>query len=299
MKVLVTGASGMVGRNLVSYFASKGIGTIPTDLAGWEHSGDLLDKTFVFESLASLDFDAIIHMAAITEIRKTIEDPNLCFNVNCVGTLNMLELARRKGVSRILCTSSANVYGAPSVNPVTEDTPFDPRVPYDYSKVICENLAMSFHKSKGVPVALTRSWLLFGEYDQPSRATIRFIRACLKDEPLTLYNGGKDTTSPSHAVNFAKLALAILQTEGAVGKSFNFGGERPVSIRELAETVKELTGSKSRLDLAPPRSELEATPQISYPSLERVRGVLGYRHELTLEQGLQRTIDWVKAQPTK
>jgi len=297
MKVLVTGASGMVGRNLIAYMEDKGVDTIPTDVSGWEVSGNLLDKDFVFGTLASLDFDSIIHMAAITEIKKTVEDPKLCFEVNCFGSLNMLELAHRKKVSRILCTSSANVYGAPKKNPVTEDSPFDPRVPYDYSKVVLESMAMSFHKTKGLPVSLTRSWLLFGEYDQPTRATIRFIRACLKDEPLTLFNGGKDTTSPSHAVNFAKLALTILQNEKAVGRAYNFGGERPVTIRELAETVKELTGSKSQLNLAPPRTQLEAEPQISYPSIERVKSELGYKHELTLEEGLRRTIEWVKKQP--
>ena len=296
LKVLVTGASGMVGRNLVKYLQEKGIGTIPTDLSGWEASGDLLDREFVFGRLASLDFDAIIHMAAITEIRKTVEDPGLTFEVNCFGSLNMLELAQRKKVSRVLLTSSANVYGAPKTNPVTEDTPFDPRVPYDYSKVILENMAMSFFKSKGLPVSVTRSWLLFGEYDQPSRATIRFIRACLKDEPLTLFNGGRDTTAPTHAINFAKLALTILQDQKAVGRAYNFGGERPVTIRELAETVKSLTGSKSQLNLAPPRTQLEAEPQVSYPSLERARSELGYEHELSLEKGLQRTIDWVKNQ---
>lgn len=296
MKVLVTGASGMVGRNLVAYLKQNGVETIPTDLTGWEVSGNLLDKEFVFGTLASLDFDAIIHMAAITEIKKTVEDPKLCFDVNCMGSLNMLELANRKKVSRILCTSSANVYGAPKSNPVTEDTPFDPRVPYDYSKVVLENMAMSFFKTKGLPVSLTRSWLLFGEYDQPSRATIRFIRACLKDEPLTLFNGGRDTTSPTHAVNFAKLALTILREEKAVGRAYNFGGERPVTIRELAETVKWLTGSKSQLTLAPPRTQLEAEPQISYPSLDRVKSELRYEHELSLEEGLQRTIAWVKKQ---
>lgn len=297
MKVLVTGASGMVGRNLVKYFQEKRIETIPTDVAGWEFSGNLLDRDFVFGKLASLDFDAIIHMAAITEIKKTVEDPRLCFEVNCFGSLNMMELALRKKVTRILCTSSANVYGAPKNNPVTEDTPFDPRVPYDYSKVVLENLAMSFYKTKGLPVSLTRSWLLFGEFDQPTRATIRFIRACLKDEPLTLFNGGKDTTSPSHAVNFAKLALEVLRNDRATGRAFNFGGERPVAIRELAETIRELTGSKSKLTLAPPRTALEAEPQISYPSMERAKSELGYQHELTLEQGLLRTIDWVKSQP--
>jgi len=296
LKVLITGAGGMVGRNLVEYFQQNGVETIPTDLTGWDVSGDLLDKDFVFGRLASLDFDAIIHMAAITEIKKTVEDPKLCFEVNCFGSLNMLELAHRKKVARVICTSSANVYGAPKVNPVTEDTPFDPRVPYDYSKVVLENLAMSFFKTKNLPVSLTRSWLLFGDFDQPTRATIRFIRACLKDEPLTLFNAGRDTTSPSHAYNFAKLALTILSNDKAIGRAYNFGGERPVTIRELAETIKELTGSKSKLNLAPPRTALEAEPQISYPSMERAKSELMYEHELTLEQGLLRTIDWVKAQ---
>jgi nucleoside-diphosphate-sugar epimerase len=296
MRVLVTGASGMVGRNLISYFKENGVDTIPTDLSGCEISGNLLDKDFVFGRLASIDFDAIVHMAAITEIKKTVEDPKLTFEVNCMGSLNMLELAFRKKVSRILCTSSANVYGAPKTNPVTEETPFDPRVPYDYSKVVLENMAMSFFKTKALPVSLTRSWLLFGEFDQPTRATIRFIKACLKDEPMTLFNGGKDTTSPTHAVNFAKLALMVLRNDRAVGRAYNFGGERPVTIRELAETVRALTGSKSQLNLAPPRTLLEAEPQVSYPSMERAKSELGYNHELTLEQGLRRTIDWVRKQ---
>jgi len=296
MKVLITGASGMVGRNLMSYLGSKGVDVTPTDLSEWETTGNLLDRDFVFTKLASLDFDAVIHLAAITEIKKTIEDPRLCFEVNCVGTLNVLELARRKKVRRIICASSANVFGAPKSNPVDEEAPFDPRVPYDYSKVICENMAMSFFKTKGLPVAMTRSWLLFGEHDQPSRATIRFIKSCISGKPLTLFNGGRDTTSPSHAINYAKLALSILDNDRADGQAFNFGGERPVSIRELAETVKRLTGSKSELVLAPPRSELETEPQVSYSSIEKAKALLGYRHELTLEQGLQRTIEWVRKQ---
>jgi nucleoside-diphosphate-sugar epimerase len=286
----------MVGRNLITYFSQKGVETVSTDLFGWDVSGDLLDRNFVFNKLATQDFDAIIHLAAMTELKKTIEDPRLCFEVNCFGTLNMLELALKKNVSRLIFSSSANVFGAPRSNPVTEESPFDPRVPYDYSKVVCENMAMGFYKAKGLPVSITRSWLLFGEYDQPSRAVIRFIRACLKDEPLTLFNGGRDTTSPTHAANYAKLALSILNDEKAVGQAFNFGGEAPVAIRELAETVKRLTGSRSELKLLPPRSELEKDPQISYPSIEKIRRLLGYTHELTLEQGLQRTIDWVKAE---
>jgi len=295
LKVLVTGASGMVGRNLVDYFRDNGVDVIPTDLSGCEVNGNLLDTDFVFSRLSSLEFDAIIHLAAMTEIKKTVENPKLCFEINCLGTLNMLELASRKNVSRFLYSSSANVFGAPKSNPVTEESPFAPRVPYDYSKVASESFVMSFYKTKGVPVSITRSWLLFGAYDQPSRAMLRFIRGCLNNEPLTLFNQGRDTTSPTHAANFARLALTILEKKEAVGQAFNFGGERAVSVSEMAQLVKELTGSRSELILAPPRTELEKEPQISYPSIEKVRSVLGYRHELSLEEGIQRTIAWVKS----
>lgn len=292
----MTGASGMVGQNLLSYLNQKGVDVIPTDLSGWEFSGNLLDSEFVFRKLGSIDFDAIIHLAAITEVKKTIEDPKLSFEVNCFATLNVLELARRKNVSRFLLSSSANVYGAPKKNPVTEDSPLDPRAPYDYSKVVSEYFALAFNRTKDLPVAITRSWLLFGEHDQPTRAIVRFIRSCIRDEPLTLFNGGRDTTAPSHATNFAKLALTILNNRKAVGEIFNFGGERAVSIRELAETIKRLTGSKSKLELAPPRSDLEREPQVSYPSTDKVRKMLDYVPDISLEQGLTRTIQWEKSQ---
>lgn len=157
----------MLGRNIIDYFKSKDIDVTPTDLTGWELSGDLLDKEFVFSRLASVDFDSIIHLAAITDIRKTVENPKLCFEVNCLGTLNVLELAARKNVSRFVLASSANVYGAPEKNPVTEESPAKPRVPYDYSKVISENLAFSYHKTKGLPITVTRSWLLLENTTNP------------------------------------------------------------------------------------------------------------------------------------
>jgi len=294
LKVLVTGASGMVGRNLVNYLSKHGIEVIPTDVSGQPIKGDLLDRSFV-QRLASRDFDSIVHLAAITDIGKTVENPQRCYEINCFGTLNMLELAVKKGVRLFVYSSSANVYGAPKKLPVTEDSPLDPRLPYDYSKVIGESMVMSYFKNRGIPVSITRSWLLFGEYDQPQRATLRFIRACLSGEPITLYNGGKDTTAPSHVENYAKLVMTILERRESVGQAFNFGGERVVQVRELAQLIKRLTGSKSELIKAPARTQLEREPQVSYPSTEKIRKILGYKNELNLEEGLRRTIEWVRS----
>jgi nucleoside-diphosphate-sugar epimerase len=203
-------------------------------------------------------------------------------------------LVERNGKMAFSGNSSANVYGAPKKNPVTEENAMDPRVPYDYSKVIGENLAMSYHRTKGVPVSITRAWLLFGEFDHPSRAVPFFIRSCLKKEPIKLFNSGRDVTAPSHAANFAKLVAKILEKDAAVGQAFNFGGADTLSIRELAERVKRLTRSDSELQMLPPRSPAETEPQVSYPATDKMRRLLGYDYELNLDEGLKRTIEWTK-----
>jgi UDP-glucose 4-epimerase len=295
LKVLVTGSQGFVGRHVMSYLASHGFEPIGTDVsAGADVVGSIVDPSFVNAELARLDFEAIVHLAGIADLKKTMEDPYSCFQVNCFGTLNALELASRKKVRRFHYASSANVYGAPKKNPVGEDAPMDPRVPYDYSKVVGENLAMSFFKTRGVPVAMTRAWLLFGEYDHPSRALPFFIRKFLKDEPVGLFNSGRDVTAPSHAANFAKLIAEILENDAAVGQAFNFGGAETLSISDLAGRVKRLTNSKSELQMLPPRSPAESEPQISYPSTEKMRRLLGYEYELSLDDGIRRTVDWIK-----
>jgi UDP-glucose 4-epimerase len=294
LRVLVTGSQGFVGRHVVSYLSGHGFEPMGTDVAaGADVVGSVVDSSFVNERLSLLDFEAIVHLAGIADIKKTMEDPYSCFQVNCFGTLNALELAVRKRVKRFIYASSANVYGAPQKNPVTEEHPMDPRVPYDHSKVVGENFAMSYFKTKGVPVSITRAWLIFGEFDHPSRAVPFFIRKCLKDEPVGLFNSGRDVTAPSHAANFAKLVAGILEKDAAVGKAFNFGGAERLSIRELAERVKQLTKSKSELQMLPPRSPAEKDPQVSYPSTERMKA-LGYDYELGVDEGLKRTIDWMK-----
>ena len=129
MKVLVTGASGFVAKHVVSYLSKHGHETVTTDMAGTENVGSVTDKSFVFETLAKLDFESVVHLAAIADLKRTIDNPYVAFDVNSYGTLNMLELALRKGVKRFVYASSSNVYGAPKKNPVTEETDFDPRVP--------------------------------------------------------------------------------------------------------------------------------------------------------------------------
>ncbi len=294
MRVLVTGASGFVAKHVIEYLSSHGHEPVPTDVVGGANRGSVTDKSFVFDVLSRVDFESVVHLAGIADLGRTAQDPHTAFEVNSYGTLNLLELASRKGVGRFVYASSANVYGAPRHNPVTEAAPFDPRIPYDYSKVAGEAFAMGYFKSRGLPVTVTRAWLLFGEYDALNRAVPRFVKSCIENQPVKLFNSGRDTTAPSHASNYGKLVKLLLEKPSAVGEAFNFGGERVVTIRELAELVRRLTGSSSELELLPPRSAAESEPQVSYPSTEKIKNLLGYSYEIDLETGLRKTADWVK-----
>lgn len=290
MKLLVTGANGFVGRNIVPYLRKRGHVILTTDLDSGEVRGDITNKGFVLETLKKQDFDSIIHLSAVADVRKCMEDPHRCYEVNSFGTLNLLELAVRKRVRRFIYSSSANVYGIPLELPVNETTPFNPRTPYDDSKVISEDLVRTYGKHKGLPFVILRSWKLFGEHDVPTTAVSRFILACLKGDRIELYNGGRDTTDPYHIENYCIAVQLCLEKEEAVGRAFNIGTGNEVSIRQLAEIIKSLTKSDSEVVDLPPRTAAESQPMRSYPSIDKIRKALGYEPLVGIEEGLRRTI---------
>ncbi len=290
MKVLVTGSKGFVGKNLVRYLRNRGFEVIGLDISNEWLSIDITDFDALSKNLSNLDFDAVIHLAAIANIPESIKDPYRCFKVNVYGTLNILEIASRRNVDRFIYASSANVYGLPLKLPVDEETPFNPRTPYDYSKVAAEMLVESYWKTRKLPIVIFRSWKLFGEYDVPTTAIPNFIRACLKNEPIKLYNSGKDTTDPTYIENYCFAVELALTREDAVGEKFNIGTGNEVSIRQIAELIKKLTNSNSEILLLPPRTEAEKEPMRSYPSIEKIRNKLGYTPKVSLEEGLKRTI---------
>ncbi len=295
MKVLVTGVNGFVGKHIARYLRGKGFEILGLDITkGADVVGDIADSEFVFDVVAKLDFDAVIHLAALADIKRTVEDPYTTYKINCFGTLNLLEVASRKNSSRFLYASSANVYGVPADRPATEVTPFNPRLPYDYSKVVAEMFVRSYGIHKKLNVTITRSWLLFGEWEPQNRAVPRFVRACLANHKIPLFNGGKDITDPTYAENYGRVAELILTRDEAIGEAFNVGSGNKMTVREMAERIKKITDSSSDLDLLPPRTEFENEPQISYPSIEKLRRSLGYEPIVSFDEGIARVVNWVR-----
>jgi nucleoside-diphosphate-sugar epimerase len=295
MRVLITGSSGFVGKHLTRYLRGKGFETIGVDIApDADVVGDVTNHGFVFQRLADVEFDSIIHLAALADIKKTTEDPFSTYSVNDFGTLNLLELASRKKVSRFVYASSANVYGVPVDRPATEATPFNPRLPYDYSKVIGEMLVRSYCIHKKLNICITRSWLLFGEWEPPTRAIPRFVRSCLSNLPIQLYNGGQDVTDPTYAENYGRVVELVLTKDESSNEAFNVGSGNKMSVREIAEKIKSITSSSSELKLLPPRTEFESEPQVSFPSIEKLRRKLGYEPMVNFDEGITRVVRWIK-----
>jgi nucleoside-diphosphate-sugar epimerase len=294
-KVLVTGIQGFLGKHLSRYLRRKNFELVGVDIIpGADFVGDITSSEFVFDKVGKADFDALVHLAALADIRKTTADPYWTYKVNDYGTLNVLELASRKNVSRFLYASSANVYGVPVEHPVTEMTPFNPRLPYDYSKVIGEMLVRSFALHKGLSITIIRSWLLFGEWEPITRAVPRFVRACLSNEKIPLFNEGRDVTDPTYAENYGRLVELVLTNDRATGEAFNFGSGSKMSIRQMAEAIKKITASSSELELLPPRTEFEKEPQVSFPSIDKVRTIIGYEPIVDFEEGISRVVNWIK-----
>jgi len=292
LKVLVTGAGGFIGRNVSEYLEGRGYEVLRSDLRDSQVNGDLTDSDFIFKSLRHMDFEAVIHLAAIVNIRQSLEDIYRCFKVNCFGTLNILELSAAKEVKRFVYASSANFYGLPLELPVKETTPPNPRTPYDYSKVVGELLVKSYGLHRGLPFVILRSWKLFGMYDAPTAAIPRFIEACLRGEDIPLFNEGRDVTDPVYIEDYCRVVELCLERGEAVGEVFNIGGGSPISVREIAEAVKELTSSRSELKLLPPRTPAESEPMKSYPSIDKLRERLRYTPHIGFREGLRRTIEW-------
>ncbi|HEY4822235.1 MAG TPA: NAD-dependent epimerase/dehydratase family protein [Candidatus Bathyarchaeia archaeon] len=295
VRILLTGANGFVGVNLGSFLSKSGLDVLRTDISSSDVNGDLTDASFVLEVLGNQDFDSVVHLAGLINVPKSIDDPYTCYRINCLGTLNLLEMASRKKVERFIYVSSNNVYGLPRRLPLREDDSYNPRSPYDYSKVVAEHFVKSFHMHKQLPTVVLRSWKMFGPHDVPTAAVPRFIRACISGEPIPLYNGGKDVNDVYYVDNFCKAVTLALKNPKAVGETFNVGSGREISVLALAREIRRMTRSRSKLQIMPPRTPLESKPMRTRPSIAKIQRVLGYRPVVGLREGLKKTIEWYRA----
>lgn len=310
-QVLVTGGEGFIGSHLVERLLADGarvrvlVHYNPFGRWGWLHdllpdievvAGDVRDGERV--AGAAVGIEVIFHLAALIGIPYSYEAPESYVQTNVMGTYNMLTAARRAGVDRMVQTSTSEVYGTARRVPIDESHPLQPQSPYSASKIGADMLALSFHHSFGLPLSVLRPFNTYGPR-QSTRAVIATVLTQLLSGFEEIRIGA---TAPTRDFNFVTdtvaAFLAVAESDRAVGHVVNVGSGREISIGALVNLLIEISGRSARLvtdteRLRPAGSEVERL----LCDNSRIRDWTGWRPEVSLEDGLRKTAEWIADNP--
>jgi nucleoside-diphosphate-sugar epimerase len=305
MKILVTGGAGFIGSHLVKTLLDLGDNITVIDNLSSGTRRNLLSGVearnfnFLFQDVVDKvelpRFDQIYHLASLASPVFYQKDPIGTSLSNSAGTYNLL-IQSQESKSKILFASTSEVYGNPLQHPQRESywgnvNPNGIRSCYDESKRFGESLMMDFHRKYGVETRIARIFNTYGPGMNlnDGRVVPNFILQALTDRPITVYGDGKQTRSFCYVSDTVRGLVSLINS--CFVEPVNIGNPVEITILELVEKIKELTGSKSEIVFKPLP---EDDPQSRCPDIRRAKQVLSWEPCVSLEEGLKRTIDWFK-----
>ena len=324
MKLLVTGGAGFIGSAVVRLAIARGHEVVNLDALTYagclanldsvaDHPGysfvqaDIRDRAAIDTVLKDHAPDAIMHLAAETHVDRSIDGPADFIETNITGTYNLLEAARAywtaKGKSdtfRFHHVSTDEVFGTLGPEGMfTEDTAYDPRSPYSASKAASDHLVRAWHETYGLPVVLTNCSNNYGPFHFPEKLIPVVILNALAGKPIPVYGEGLNIRDWLFVEDHADALLLVL-AKGRTGRSYNIGGENEARNIDLVRTICAILDRKrpregSYADLITFVQD-RAGHDLRYAiDPGRIRTELGWRPSVTLEEGLERTVDWFLA----
>jgi UDP-glucose 4-epimerase len=319
MRVLVTGGAGYIGSHLADRLLADGHDVVVLDnlslgkVANIEHNlhnprfrfieGDILDSSLMGQMADECDL--VYHLAAIVGVTHVLHDPLQAMKTNVWGTGTVLEEASRRG-RKVVLASSSEVYGKSTACPLAED---DDRLLgstgiarwcYSTAKAMDEHLALAYHRQQGLPVAIVRYFNSYGPRLDPrgyGSVVARFITQALAGEPLTVHADGGQTRCFTYVDDTVEGTVLAGSVPGADGEVLNIARGEETSVLELAEAIRELTGSSSEIVCVPYEvdyGELFEDTRRRVPAVEKAERILGFKARVALAEGLKRTLDWFR-----
>ena len=321
MKLLVTGGAGFIGSAVVRRAVADGDAVVNLDaltyaacldnvasvaddpLYAFEHA-DIRDRAALDRILAEHMPDAILHLAAESHVDRSIDGPGAFIETNVTGTYILLEAARaywtgqgRPESFRFHHVSTDEVYGTlGETGAFTEDTPYAPNSPYSASKAASDHLVRAWGETYGLPVIVTNCSNNYGPFHFPEKLIPVVILRALAGEAIPVYGAGENVRDWLYVEDHADALLTVLR-KGAVGRSYNIGGENEARNIDLVRMICALLDDR-RPGGAPHDRLIEFVTDRPGHDLRyaidptRIRTELGWRPSVTLEQGLARTVDW-------
>ena len=309
MQVLITGAAGFLGSYLCEYYLEKGFEVVgvdnfitgsPENISPYTGRDDFsfIQHDVVDPLVPDEDFDLILHFACPASPVDYLQHPISTLKVDSIGTLNMLEIARKSDANFVFASTS-EVYGDPAVHPQTENywgnvNPNGPRSVYDEAKRFSEALTMAYHREYGLDVRIPRIFNTYGPRMQldDGRVVPNFISQALKGQDLTVYGDGLQTRSFCYVDDLVKGIFNFSTHENLSGEILNMGNPDEYKIIDFARIVVKKTGSNSKIiNLPLPEDD----PKQRCPDITRAQELLDWQPQTPLDNGLEKTLEYFKS----
>lgn len=306
VKVLITGGAGFVPSSLADkLLALPDFKVVLVDnlLTGrlenvpkHEHCTFIKCDVNNFNDIASVmtayKFDYVFHYAAVVGVQRTLQNPVMVLD-DIEGIRNILNLCKNTGVRRVFYSSSSEVYGEPVVMPQHEyTTPLNSRLPYAVVKNIGEAYCKSFHQEYGLEYNIFRFFNTYGPKQSSDFVMSKFLNAALKNEDITVYGDGMQSRTFCYINDNLDACLQVMFREECKNETYNIGNDEIITIKDLAATIIELTGSKSKIVHLPPLKEGDMTKR--QPDITKMKELLG-RNLLPYKDGIKLVLkSWTK-----
>lgn len=312
MNLMITGGAGFIGSHMARRMAPQAERIVLLDnfnnaydpAIKWANvralaasrnvvvvEADVRDAARVERLIVDHRITHILHLAAMANVRSSIEQAPLYTEVNVLGTVNVLEAARRHNVRQVVCASTSSVYGADSPVPFTEDAPaLHPLASYPASKRAAEIIGYTFFHLFGLNITFLRLFNVYGPNGRPDMMPLRVLEAIVHGREITLFNGGQMRRDWTYIDDIVDGLCAAL--ERPLGyRIINLGCGEPETMLAFVALLEELTGRRALTRDAPaPPSE----PPITYCDNSRARELLDFAPKVSLREGLGRTWEWYR-----
>jgi UDP-glucose 4-epimerase len=244
---------------------------------------------------AMADVRLVFHLGALASVQKSVENPANTHRICATGTLHVLDAARRAGVRRVVYAASSSAYGIPAGEVQTEDDPLRPLSPYAAAKLAGELYTQAFSASFGIETVCLRFFNIFGPRQRPdspySGVIALFANAMSKGRAPTVHGDGLQTRDFTYVADVVQALTKAAASAGVSGQTFNVGTGRRVTILDLVAALNHLLGTKLTAEHGAPRA---GDVRHSCADISRTRRVLGYEPTVAFEDGLQKTLEWMR-----
>ena len=305
-KALVTGGAGFIGSNVVHLLVENHYEVVVLDnlVSGYRKNldsfpdvrfieGDVRDESALTRALEGVE--VVFHLAASVGNVRSIEEPVADSDVNLIGTIRLLEAARRNAVRKIICSSSAAIFGELQQLPIAEAHPTEPDSPYGVSKLAEEKMCLAYSRLYGFDTVCLRYFNVYGvnqRYDAYGNVIPIFVNRLLHGEPLLIYGDGEQTRDFVNVRDVARANLLAAQAHG-VSAVFNIASGNSITINQLAQMLREVSELEIKVTHVPPR---EGEVRDSRADIRAANRTLGYEPTVGFREGLAEYLAWARAE---